>query len=142
MTRSYGRDTCTPSTGSAAPEPAPAGGRSRVACPYSVHALWSAAQYGVGVVAVVLANGRHAIMDELARAHGEATRDGGGPPSWPAFEEVSVQGLARALVPRRPGGDVPRAGAHTRRGTLAGRREPLVLDVRVVPERRGGSRLG
>jgi hypothetical protein len=55
-----------------------------------IQALWSAAHYGVGVLFVVLANGRYAIMDKLAEQRG-------GKPPWPAFEEVSVAGLAESL---------------------------------------------
>jgi benzoylformate decarboxylase len=57
---------------------------------YQVQALWTAAHYGVGVVFVVLANGRYAIMDRLAEKQG-----GEGP--WPGFEEVSVARMARGL---------------------------------------------
>lgn len=45
---------------------------------YAVQALWSAAQYDVGLVCVVLDNGGYAIMDHLAAAAG-----GHGP--WPAL---------------------------------------------------------
>ena len=64
---------------------------------YAVQALWSAAHYGVGVLAIVLANGRYAIMDQLAQtASGVDTplRDAA---PWPAFDAVSVSGLAAAL---------------------------------------------
>lgn len=57
---------------------------------YQIQALWSAARYRVGVLIVVLVNGRYAIMDQLA------AREGGTPP-WPSFEEVDVAALARAL---------------------------------------------
>ncbi|QRP49348.1 thiamine pyrophosphate-dependent enzyme [Amycolatopsis sp. FDAARGOS 1241] len=101
---------------------------------YAIQALWSAAHYGVGVLVVVLANGRYAIMDQLAARHGEASAGRGAPP-WPTFDEVSVSGLARSL------------GCPARRVTTceelesvldevlpvpAGRTEPLVLDVEVV----------
>ncbi|MBC8091974.1 MAG: thiamine pyrophosphate-binding protein, partial [Pseudonocardia sp.] len=96
---------------------------------YNVQALWSAAHYGVGVLFVVLANGRYAIMDRLADAYG-------GKPPWPAFEEVSVSGLALAL------------GCPARRvrtfsdlvtaldeivPTLGHRTEPIVLEAAVAP---------
>lgn len=58
---------------------------------YGIQALWTAAHYGVGILVMVLANGRYAIMDHLAGQHG------GGTPPWPAFEEVRVAGLARSL---------------------------------------------
>lgn len=57
---------------------------------YGVQALWSAAHYGVGVLVMVMENGRYAIMDGLAAA-------AGGKPPWPAFTEVDVAGLATSL---------------------------------------------
>jgi len=99
---------------------------------YGIQALWSAARYFCGVLYVVLSNGRYAVMDRLAAAH-----DGvGGKPAWPAFDEVSIAGLARSF------------GCPARRVTtyaelvvaldevlpgLAARDEPLVLDVAVTP---------
>jgi benzoylformate decarboxylase len=97
---------------------------------YQVQALWSAARYGAGVLFVVLANGRYAIMDRLAEAQG-------GKPPWPSFEDVSLSGLATALgcpaLPVSTYADlisvldevVP---------TLASRDTPLVLDVSVVAD--------
>ena len=61
---------------------------------YSIQALWSAARYGVGALFVVMANGRYAVMDALAR---HAGRRG----AWPAFDEVDI-GSDRAGV-RVPG---------------------------------------
>ncbi|MDE3206154.1 MAG: thiamine pyrophosphate-binding protein [Acidobacteriota bacterium] len=57
---------------------------------YAIQALWTAAHYGVGVLFVVLANGRYAVMDRLAEGRGHR-----GP--WPAFPEVAVADLARGL---------------------------------------------
>ena len=57
---------------------------------YSIQSLWTAVDQRVGVLFVVLANGRYAVMDRLAEGHG-------GKPPWPAFPEVSVSGLARSL---------------------------------------------
>jgi benzoylformate decarboxylase len=57
---------------------------------YAIQALWSAARYDVGVLLIVLANGRYAIMDGLARRAGGAA-------AWPGFESVDIGGLARAL---------------------------------------------
>ncbi|OEV14155.1 thiamine pyrophosphate-dependent enzyme, partial [Streptomyces nanshensis] len=57
---------------------------------YQIQALWTAVRYRVGVLFVVLANGRYAIMDRLADAHERAA-------PWPGFEEVSVSGMAEAL---------------------------------------------
>jgi benzoylformate decarboxylase len=103
---------------------------------YGIQALWSAAHYRLGVLAVVLANGRYAIMHELARAHGAAKPGGGGTAPWPAFDEVSISRIAEGF------------GCPARRvltyadligvldevlPTLADRQEPLVLDVVVRP---------
>jgi benzoylformate decarboxylase len=57
---------------------------------YQIQALWTAVRYRVGVLFVVLANGRYAIMDRLADRHEETA-------PWPDFEEVSVSGMAEAL---------------------------------------------
>ena len=57
---------------------------------YAIQALWSAARYDVGVLLIVLANGRYAVMDGLARRHG-------GVGAWPGFEAVDIGGLARSL---------------------------------------------
>ena len=57
---------------------------------YAIQALWSAAHYEVGVLLVVLANGRYAIMDSLARR-------AGGAGAWPGLEGVDIGGLARAF---------------------------------------------
>ena len=57
---------------------------------YGVQALWSAAHYGVGVLVLVMDNGRYAIMDRLAA-------EAGGKAPWPGFAEVDVAGLAIAL---------------------------------------------
>ncbi|OEU90891.1 thiamine pyrophosphate-binding protein, partial [Streptomyces abyssalis] len=57
---------------------------------YQIQALWTAVRYRVGVVFIVLANGRYAIMDRLADRHEDTA-------PWPGFEEVSVSGMAKAL---------------------------------------------
>jgi thiamine pyrophosphate-dependent acetolactate synthase large subunit-like protein len=98
---------------------------------YAIQSLWSAAHYDAGVLFVVLANGRYAIMDRLAEQHGQ------GKAPWPAFEEVSVSGLAAAL-------GCPADRVDTYSGllevldkvvpTLTERTEPLVLEVSVVPD--------
>jgi thiamine pyrophosphate-dependent acetolactate synthase large subunit-like protein len=95
---------------------------------YSIQALWSAARYSVGVLFVVMANGRYAVMDELAT-------DRGGAGAWPGFEAVDVGGLARAL-----GCPACRVERHEELiealdealPTLADRVEPLLLDVRIA----------
>ncbi|WP_433803738.1 thiamine pyrophosphate-dependent enzyme [Actinomycetospora sp. CA-084318] len=90
---------------------------------YGVQALWTAAHYGVGVLVLVLDNGRYAIMDRLAAA-------AGGKAPWPGFGEVDVPGLATAL-----GCEARRVRTGTELAalldevvpTLAGRRTPLVV---------------
>jgi benzoylformate decarboxylase len=97
---------------------------------YQIQALWTAAHYGTGFLAIVLANGGYAIMDRLAE------RNGGGPP-WPGFPEVSVDGLATAL-----GCPARRISRHDELlsvlrellPALGRRTEPLVLVVEVEPD--------
>jgi benzoylformate decarboxylase len=97
---------------------------------YQVQALWSAARYRVGVLFVVLSNGRYAVMDRLAE-------HGGGKAPWPDFPEVSLTALARGLgcpaVEVATHEELCRAldGATT---DLVGRDTPLLLDVTVVPD--------
>jgi benzoylformate decarboxylase len=95
---------------------------------YAIQGLWTAAHYGVGVLIIVMANGRYAVMDGLARDHG-----GGG--AWPAFERVEIAALAQALgCPSR------RIETHAELiealdellPALAERHEPLVLEVAVA----------
>ena len=94
---------------------------------YSIQALWSAARYGAGVVFVVMGNGRYAVMDELARAHGA-------PGAWPGFESLDLSTVAAGLgCPSR------RIVTHDQLlatlgevlPTLRTRSEPLLLDVRL-----------
>jgi benzoylformate decarboxylase len=92
---------------------------------YAIQALWSAAQYEVGVLLVVLANGRYAIMDRLAE-------DAGGAGPWPAFDRVDIAGIARCL-----GCPSTRVESHDELVRifdevvpgLAERREPLLVEV-------------
>jgi thiamine pyrophosphate-dependent acetolactate synthase large subunit-like protein len=96
---------------------------------YSIQSLWSAAQYRVGVLFVILNNGGYAIMDRLAEQHG-----GRGP--WPSFE-IEIAAIAEAL-----GCGAQRIGeeAHLVQTLdeviprLAARTEPLVLEVLVAPD--------
>jgi benzoylformate decarboxylase len=97
---------------------------------YCIQGLWSAARYGCGVLFVVLSNGRYAIMDRLADKVG-------GKAPWPSFEDVDVQGLASALgCPARRVTSYPELLAVLDEvvPTLAGRTEPLLLDVPVITE--------
>jgi benzoylformate decarboxylase len=96
---------------------------------YAIQALWSAANYGVGALFVVLNNGGYAVMDRLAEQYG-----GAGP--WPPFE-VDVAAIARALG--CPADRVTQWSNLERilddvLPELADRREPLVLEVLVSPD--------
>jgi benzoylformate decarboxylase len=96
---------------------------------YAIQSLWTAAHRGVGVLFIVLANGRYAVMDRLA------DRRGGKPP-WPAFPEVSVSALAAGL-----GVDsLTITSRDDLQSTLPGlcrdlgyRREPLLVEIPVAP---------
>jgi benzoylformate decarboxylase len=92
---------------------------------YAIQALWSAARYGLGALFLVMANGRYAVMDQLAANTGKE-------PPWPGFETVDITAMARAF------------GCPARRietydelidcfdeviPTLAERGEPLVLEI-------------
>jgi benzoylformate decarboxylase len=92
---------------------------------YGIQALWSAAQYHVGVLLIVMANGRYAVMDGLARARGGAG-------AWPGLDGVDIAGMARCL-----GCPALRVETHAELLAtlddvlpgLAARKEPLVLEV-------------
>lgn len=95
---------------------------------YSIQSLWTAARYGVGVLLVVMSNGRYAVMDLLAGEHG-------GEGAWPGFENVEIAPIARAL-----GCAARRIETHDEllntldevMGDLATRTVPLLLDVAVA----------
>lgn len=94
---------------------------------YAIQGLWSAAHYGCGALFIVLSNGRYAILDRLAAAHG-------GEPPWPDFPEIDIAGLSAAF-----GCPAQRVTTHAALLAaldeilpgLAGRSEPLLLEVRV-----------
>jgi benzoylformate decarboxylase len=98
---------------------------------YAVQSLWTAANYGVGALFVVLANGGYAIMDKLAE------RAGGKAP-WPGFPEVRLSALATAL-----GCPARRISSYEELlevlddvlPRLRTMDAPLLLDVDVAPER-------
>jgi benzoylformate decarboxylase len=98
---------------------------------YTIQSLWSAAQYGVGVLLIVMANGGYRVMDGLAASHGR-------PGAWPSFENIDVCGLARAFgcpaVRVETHDELLRALDDVVPG-LADRGEPLVLEVALGPER-------
>jgi benzoylformate decarboxylase len=96
---------------------------------YAIQSLWSAAKYGVGVLFVAMANGGYAVMDQLA-----AVRGGRG--AWPGFGSIDIAGISRCL-------GCPAVRVETYRELvwqldevvpgLAGRGEPLVLEVALAP---------
>ena len=97
---------------------------------YGVHSTWSAVHYGAGPLWVILSNGGYVVMDRLAEKHG------GGEGPWPAFAEVEVATIARGF-----GCPAKRVSTYDDLldtldevvPTLAGRTEPLLLDVVVAP---------
>ena len=96
---------------------------------YAIQGLWTAAREGIGALFVIMANGRYAVMDQLAAMQGAR-----GP--WPAFEDVDVAAVARGF-----GCPARRISGHAELlatldeviPTLAGRREPLLLAVDIAP---------
>jgi benzoylformate decarboxylase len=96
---------------------------------YSIHALWTAAHYGVGVAFVVLGNGRYAVLDELAAGHGARG-------AWPTFDAVEPATLAAGLG--CPSKVVVRYDELVDAfdevlPTLRERAQPMLIDVRIEP---------
>ena len=95
---------------------------------YSIQALWSAATCGVGVVFVILSNGRYAIMDELAAAYG-------GRGAWPSFGTLDLATVATGF-----GCPSVRVTSHDQLLSVldeaipsaAERTTPLLVDVRIA----------
>jgi len=95
---------------------------------YTIQSLWTAAHYKVGVVVVIIGNGRYQVMDGLAEAHGA-------PGAWPTFDELDLSSVARGF-----GCNAERIETHEELEraldeALAnpdGRDAPLLLDVRVA----------
>jgi benzoylformate decarboxylase len=96
---------------------------------YGIQALWSAAHYGIGVLVIVLANERYAVMDHLVSRRGK--------PPWPGFREVSLARVADGF-----GCPADSVATHDSLAevldqvvpTLRTRREPLLLNVEVRTE--------
>lgn len=97
---------------------------------YSIQALWSAVEYEVGAVFVILSNGGYAVMDRIAEMHGSA-----GP--WPKMHHVDVAGLAESF-----GCAAARVTDHASLlatfdevlPSLGDRSEPLLIDIAVEPD--------
>jgi benzoylformate decarboxylase len=97
---------------------------------YAIQALWSAARYEVGALFVVLSNGGYRIMDRLADLQRE-------PAPWPAFESIDIGAMARAQgceARRVESHDELVAALDEAVGGLAGRTQPLLLEIVVSPE--------
>jgi benzoylformate decarboxylase len=97
---------------------------------YAIQALWSAAHYGVGAVFLILANGGYTVMDRLAELQGGAS-------VWPRFPEIDLSGLARSFgcpARRVTSFDELEAAFDEIVPGLAGRAEPLFLEVVVAPD--------
>ena len=97
---------------------------------YSIQALWSAARYRAGALFVVMANGRYAIMDQLAQVNT------GRPGPWPGFEGIDIAAMARALgcpAARIETHDELLAQLDEVIPTLGERDQPLLLEVAVAP---------
>jgi benzoylformate decarboxylase len=97
---------------------------------FAIQSLWSAARYEVGALIVVIANGGYAVMDRLAEAAGEAA-------PWPGFGAVDIAAMARAqgCPARRVERHDELVGALDEVVPgLAGRSEPLLLEVMVAPD--------
>jgi benzoylformate decarboxylase len=96
---------------------------------YGIQSLWSAAHYGAGALFVILSNGGYAVLERITELEG-------GTVPWPGFD-VDVAGLARAL-----GCPARRVAEHRELlqvldevlPGLAGRDEPLLLEVVVEPD--------
>jgi benzoylformate decarboxylase len=92
---------------------------------YAIQSLWSAARYGIGALFLVMANGRYAVMDQLAANTGKE-------PPWPGFEAVDITAMARALgcpAERIETYDELIARFDEVIPTLAERDEPLLLEI-------------
>jgi benzoylformate decarboxylase len=96
---------------------------------YAIQGLWTAAREGIGALFVIMANGRYAVMDQLAAMQGASA-------PWPAFEDVDVAAIARGFnCPARRISDHGELLATLDEviPTLAQRREPLLLAVDIAP---------
>jgi benzoylformate decarboxylase len=92
---------------------------------YVIQSLWSAAQYHVGALLIVMSNGRYAVMDRLAK-------DAGGEGAWPSFDGVDISGIAERLgcpTRRISGHDELMAAFDEVLPGLANRGEPLLLEI-------------
>jgi benzoylformate decarboxylase len=97
---------------------------------YAIQGLWSAAQYGVGPLFVVLTNGGYAIMDRLAEQAGSSG-------VWPGFDAIDLCAIARGFGCEAVRCETPEALERALDAVVPGlgdRRTPLVIEARVTPD--------
>jgi benzoylformate decarboxylase len=97
---------------------------------FAIQSLWSAARYGAGALFVILANGGYAVMDRLAEAQHQAA-------PWPDFGAIDIAAMARAQgcpALRVEAHDDLTAALDDAVPGLAGRNDPLLLEVAVAPD--------
>jgi benzoylformate decarboxylase len=98
---------------------------------YNIQGLWSAHEYKVGTLVVILNNERYAVMDRLAERASSAA------PAWPAFDGINFVELATSLgCESHRLSDYGTLVAALKEATadLSERSSPLVLIVDVEPE--------
>ena len=96
---------------------------------YAIQSLWSAAHYRAGALFIVFKNGGYAVMDRLVEMHG-----GDGP--WPSFD-VDITGIAEGFgcpAKRISGYEELLATLDEVLPSLAGRNEPLLLEIVIAPD--------
>ncbi len=97
---------------------------------FGIQALWSAAQYGVGVLLIVMANGAYGVMDAQAHARG-------GKPAWPQFPGVGHRrDRAGARAAQRCASKPTTSSSRHLTDALDGLRDataPLLIEVVVAP---------
>ncbi|MGH2860643.1 MAG: thiamine pyrophosphate-dependent enzyme [Solirubrobacteraceae bacterium] len=97
---------------------------------FGIQALWSAVRYGVGVVYVVINNGRYGVMDAQASWQNET-------PPWPRFPGLNFTSIARGMgcpaLRVETHGQLTEALGPALAG-LAGRSEPLLIEAVVAAE--------
>lgn len=95
---------------------------------YSIQALWSASNYAVGILAVILKNGGYAIMDRLALQADSKS-------AWPSFNSIDFPSIASGfsceVVSVQTGEELSRV-LDSALPDLARRTTPLVLVVDVA----------
>jgi benzoylformate decarboxylase len=96
---------------------------------FGIQGLWSAAEYGAGIVLIVLANGSYGVMDDQAAARAARA-------PWPKFRGVDIAAIAGAF-----GCHATRVETHAQLlrvfdnelSALAERTQPILIEVMVSP---------